>query len=921
MVNFKPEKDLQPPNSGEEFAFPFPPYEIQLDFMKSLYGVLQSGGIGIFESPTGTGKSLSLTCGSLTWLKDFERLLEEELGSKIAQLRTEIAALEKENEVASDWITGQYNAMGQRKELGELLLCKTALEEYKKRLQAMKEKATVLKKRWSTAKDGDGALKTEPWQQDVIADEDEFLIADDSDSDDSGDERRESEKEPDRYRPVQIVFCSRTHSQLSQVVGEVKGTQHAKELRLASLASRQSLCINPDVRKLKSNTLINERCLELLKKGGKGKAVNEGGEENSGTKKRRKIAQSCPYYNQRAIEGLKNGTLFEVPDIEDLVKAGKREKACPYYASRAAVPDAQLLMVPYQLILHRRTRQQSGIDLHGSILIIDEAHNLLDTIAAIHSQELTHEQLQQVKMQLAAYKARYFARFSTKNLLRINQLIFIATRLGKLLSPDVKHNAASEQSTGTNVRSSRMIQTQDLLLETDTFNLDFTEIIAFCERSRIAQKVHGFAQSAPPEILAQSAAPAINRPKVGSTSKEVTSSMKSLLKSLEEKQKQKKLQSQKKLREKRSENEASEQENVKESSQKMVSNVIRPLINFIECLIEGNSGDGRVLLSYNVKEPVQSSMKFLLLNPGARFEEIVQSCRSVVLAGGTMKPTEELTEQVFRNCPERVTIKSYPHVVPPDAVLPIALARGPSGKDFLFNYANRQCQQLLDELQSTLMNLCYVVPNGIVAFFSSYEYLEQFCKRLEDSGNRARMEERKRIFREPRTTGQVERILSEYAQAAKSTTGALLLSVVGGKLSEGLNFSDELGRCVVVIGLPYPNRTSPELVERMRYLDRTLAKQSPTANTAGNEYYENLCMKAVNQCIGRAVRHIRDYAAVVLLDVRYCTGTESSIRRKLPSWISDQMVCADRYGQAHGSLVKFFRDHKTERTKEAQVSQ
>ena len=47
-------------NVPDLFAFPFPPYDIQEDFMKNLYKVLTNGGVGIFESPTGT-VSLSVT--------------------------------------------------------------------------------------------------------------------------------------------------------------------------------------------------------------------------------------------------------------------------------------------------------------------------------------------------------------------------------------------------------------------------------------------------------------------------------------------------------------------------------------------------------------------------------------------------------------------------------------------------------------------------------------------------------------------------------------------------------------------------------------------------------------------------------------------------------------------------------------------
>ena len=48
-----------------------------------------------------------------------------------------------------------------------------------------------------------------------------------------------------------------------------------------------------------------------------------------------------------------------------------------------------------------------------------------------------------------------------------------------------------------------------------------------------------------------------------------------------------------------------------------------------------------------------------------------------------------------------------------------------------------------------------------------------------------------------------------------------------------------------------------------------LAKDIRPWNWLIQVHYENLCMKAVNQSVGRAIRHKEDYAAILFLDHRF----------------------------------------------------
>ncbi len=126
--------------------------------------------------------------------------------------------------------------------------------------------------------------------------------------------------------------------------------------------------------------------------------------------------------------------------------------------------------------------------------------------------------------------------------------------------------------------------------------------------------------------------------------------------------------------------------------------------------------------------------------------------------------------------------------------------------------------------------------------------------------------------------------------------GAILSAVVGGKMSEGINFSDGLGRCVVMVGLPYPNPRDPVLVEKMKYISAKAAASASSPSPArramsapvmsARQYYENACMRAVNQSIGRSIRHAGDYATILLVDHRYM---RPEITSKLPRWIASTM--------------------------------
>lgn len=66
--------------------------------------------------------------------------------------------------------------------------------------------------------------------------------------------------------------------------------------------------------------------------------------------------------------------------------------------------------------VNRSTRDAVGLELEGNVVLIDEAHNLLSSIEAIHSNAVSGSLLERAHAQLHTYHAKYKSRLHPKNL-------------------------------------------------------------------------------------------------------------------------------------------------------------------------------------------------------------------------------------------------------------------------------------------------------------------------------------------------------------------------------------------------------------------------------------------------------------------------------------------------------------------------
>ncbi|XP_018396532.1 PREDICTED: Fanconi anemia group J protein homolog [Cyphomyrmex costatus] len=547
--------------------------------------------------------------------------------------------------------------------------------------------------------------------------------------------------------------------------------------------------------------------------------------------------EKCKYFNRVK----KKPTIFnemDTPwDIEDLVLHGEKTQACPYFGSRTLMTSAEIIFCPYNYILYPEIRESMQIHLRGNIVILDEAHNMEDICREAATVNLRSDKLENAVneckhlLDLLKYKSDIYTIIHK----------YLSDLITFLNSIEVKDNDRNEMVSTHWIGS----VFRELL---DVNNVGCPRFPDVLRASMMA--IEDFKQNLKEDD------PKKIKPTISQESKRLLEYLCFAMQMI--------------------------------TSDK-VDDYRMYIIETNEFIEKVNEADDWISSTSRKLTKVRT-MTMKCMNPAIVFAPLAHEVRSVILASGTLTPTISFQSELGTK---------FPHIINPDHIIPKNqlyiryIAQGPNKKPLKATYAQVNTWDFQDELGNLVLQVCDAVPYGVLCFFSSYKAMTTIHNRWRNNGTWDKLSELKTIFVEPKYERELNPVMKEYrseierssSESYRTACGAIFFAVFRAKVAEGMDFSDNEARCVLSIGIPYLLQSS-DISMKMDY--NNLKFKESKQLLSGSEWYTVNAFRALNQAIGRCVRHKNDWGAVLLVDKRF--EQEQNINY-LPKWVKANIKC------------------------------
>ncbi|CEG39082.1 hypothetical protein L917_18991 [Plasmopara halstedii] len=802
------------------------PFPAQFAVMSKVLTALKTEQHALLESPTGSGKTLALLCSSLTFqrqiVKDkmaeqLQKLQDPEYLQKIITKETQKAQLKAIETQVEILMAQEQVAMAQQVRQQPQLIIQSddltqATQEQTLHDITQDDVPPTQRSNWIHTRDPDDTNQSH--HKRLLPASFASLAS----------ENATENVTKLRVATPRIFFCSRTHSQLTQVVKELKTCpmsylvspdDTSNKFQTCVLGSKRNLCVN---RKYNRDPFqVDEQCRVAL--------------DHS----------SCSYFRKRKqTNDLKRVAPF-VWDIEEIVALAQKHRECAYFHSRDALIHANIVFAPYNYLLDPTIRNAMGIVIKDAIIVLDEAHNVEDTCRSSASVEVTHDVL------LASIKAFMMVIKHGDRPKWYNILLKVLNGINRWLER-IDGNAAKILQTSNDHGKNRVWDGSEALAMLAEYagitRETFDEIKASVEEVREYE-------------MELSSNEESNKPQT-QTSRDAAANLTGasiLLGAL-------------------------------------ALTTIQSIINVIEYMFRDDLkyiDDFKLVViqsfeTTSFRSPTKrnqsetSELKFCIwcLNAAVAFSDLASKARSVILTSGTLSPMDSFAGELGTDFPIRLEAS---HVVNMRKQVFIgAIMRGPGNIDLKSTYTNQQDPKYQDSMGQLLYQYSQSIPGGILMFFPSYSLLHKLTTRWKTTKLWNEIEKVKTIYIEPRNTGKdFEVSLVEYrdtitkcklsSEIDSKKTGAIFLAVYRGKVSEGIDFSNDNARAVLCVGIPYPSVKELQVCLKRKYQDEKSRLNLNLVN--GNKWYDLQAFRALNQALGRCIRHREDYGAIILLDSRH----------------------------------------------------
>ncbi|CAF1068141.1 unnamed protein product [Rotaria magnacalcarata] len=639
---------------------------------------------------------------------------------------------------------------------------------------------------------------------------------------------------PDQYN--KLVYCSRTVPEIEKVMSEMKRliAYYEKELNEKqkfigiAMSSRKNLCVHPEVSQLRLGKEVDSACMNLT-----ASYIREQSKQDRSIK-------TCSYYEQYDKNGREENIPYGVYNLEDLKLYGKAKHWCPYFLTRYILTHANVIVYSYHYLLDPKIAEIVSKELpKTSIIVFDEAHNIDNVCIDSMSITLTRKILERAQANVENLK-----------LLVQSQKQNDASRLRAEYENLVRGLREQAVQRETDVILTNPILPEHVLQENVPGNIRQAEhflifVKRFLEYMKTRMNIQHVVRESPPSFLKDlQVRVCIERKPLRFCSER----LRSLLRTLETRD----------------------------------IHMYQPLMllcNFATIISTYTKGFALIIEPFfdsksTVYNPV---LHFACLDSSIAIKPVFDRFQSVIITSGTLSPID-MYPKILSFTP--AIMETFTMTLTRPCILPMIVTRGNDQIAITSKFELREDQSVIRNYGILLIEMCTHVPDGIVCFFTSYIYMEHVVATWYELGIIGQVQKYKLLFIETPDSVETSLALYNYQKACDNGRGAVLLSVARGKVSEGVDFDNHLGRCVIMFGIPYVYTQSRILQARLDYLRENFQIRE-------NDFLTFDAMRHAAQCVGRVLRGKSDYGIMIFADKRFL---RSDKRQKIPKWIQEYLT-------------------------------